>query len=339
MSGSCEFIAAERARASAWKAETPALPPAAKVPAQYVRKGGSQAGAAYDFCLPAEWADLSLLPEVRQAALALFDELEIPWHAGVGGGPSNHLLSSQVQCVNALGQMIGDPDRIVRAFGSVLGTVEVEQIEPGRWLTFEYIGSDDHLGEAVDGKRVRGAHCTSVDAAFLHRTADGVRELVLIEWKCTESYRKRAPDPKRDAIRRKRYAHLVAAADGPIMGDVLPFDELLQEPLYQLVRQQLLAYELEKARAHDVDRVRVAHVMPAANIGYQESLHTPAVKALGGTVKEVWSRLLRYPHRFVSIDSSLFLDPAITSEHYVHRYGTLDQNPPIPEDRHQNKGR
>jgi hypothetical protein len=31
--------------------------------------------------------------------------------------------------------------------------------------------------------RQRGTHFTSVDAAFLHRTRHGLRELVLVEWK------------------------------------------------------------------------------------------------------------------------------------------------------------
>ena len=146
-------------------------------------------GPSYDFCLPPEYAAYSLLPEVREHALALFAELGVPWHAGIGGGPSNHLLSSQVQCVNALGQMVADPDRIVRAFGPILGTAEVDQIEPGRWLTFEYIGSEDHLrrsawaacGFAAPRARVSTRRsCT--------RTLTGVRELILVEWKYTERY-------------------------------------------------------------------------------------------------------------------------------------------------------
>lgn len=192
-------------------------------------------GPKYDYCLPVEFAALSLLPEVREPVLELFAELGIPWHAGVGSGPSKHLLSSQVQCMNALGQMVGDPDRMVQAFGPVLGTVEVDQIEPGRWLTFEYIGSADHLNEAVGGIRTRGAHCTSVDAAFVHRTSDGVRELVLVEWKYTEHYRRRTAEPAKDAVRLGRYGRLLAAPDGPIIDGLLPFVELLQEPLYQLM--------------------------------------------------------------------------------------------------------
>lgn len=123
--------------------------------------------------------------------MALFTELGIPWHAGIDGGPSSHLLSSQVQCVNALGQMVRDPERLVRAFGELLGIGEALQIEPDRYLTFEYIGPSDYFGEAPGGHRTRGAQCTSVDAAFKHRGWDGVVELVLLEWKYTESYRVR----------------------------------------------------------------------------------------------------------------------------------------------------
>lgn len=315
------FTAAERARAAAWKKATAALPPEAKVPAAYVGKDGVQRGPEYEFCLPAEHAALSLLPEVRDLALALFAELGIPWHAGVNGGPGNHLLSSQVQCVNALGQMVVDPSRIINAFGPILGTETVHEIEPGRWLTFEYIGSDDHLNEAVKGKRTRGAHCTSVDAAFVHRTREGIRELVLIEWKYTESYGPRTVVQAKDSVRRERYGKLLAAPDSPIAAELLPFEELLQEPLYQLMRQQLLAHELEKANAHGVDRVRVVHVLPEGNAAYHGSLHGVTAHQLGSTVKEVWNRLLRRPDRFVPLDNAVFLDPAITSQHYVERYG------------------
>lgn len=321
MASDLTFNDAERIRASAWKQATATLPTAAKVPARYVDKDGSERGPEYDFCLPADFASFSLLPEVRESALSLFAELGIPWHAGISGGPSNHLLSSQVQCVNALGQMVADRERIVRAFGPILGTVEVHRIEPGCWLTFEYIGPDDYLNEAVDGNRIRGAHCTSVDAAFLHTTAEGVRELVLVEWKYTESYWRRKVVAAKDAVRYERYRHLLAAPDGPIAIELLPFEELLQEPLYQLVRQQLLAHGLERAQAHGVDRVRVVHVMPAGNDAYHASLHGTLTPLLGATVKDVWQRLLRQPDRFVPVDSAVFLDSTITSKDYIERYG------------------
>lgn len=312
----------ERRRATAWKSHTRTLPDEARRPAPYVGKAGSAGTTRHAFCLPPEHAVLNLLPEVRDLVLTFFAEERIPWHAGAGAGPSNHLLSSQVQCVNALGQMVHDPDRLVHAFGELLQIDEVLEIEPGRHLTFEYIGPTDFFDEAPGATRTRGAHCTSVDAAFLHRRVDGVRELVLVEWKYTESYSLRRPDPAKDAVRRHRYGTAWSAPDSPVRRDLLPLDLVLDEPFYQLVRQQLLAHELEKAHAHGADLVRLLHVLPPANDAYQRSLVRPEHRALGATVSQVWQRLLTRPDRFTSIDPALFLDPRITSQEYVARYGT-----------------
>ena len=292
------FTETERARAIDWKHSTDTLPAEAVVAAPYIRNG-SASGPKYEFCIPPEHAALNLLPEVRDGALALFAELGIPWHAAIDGGPSNHLLSSQVQCVNALGQMVHEPGRIVRAFGEILGIDDVLEIEPGRFLTFEYIGPTDYFGEAPGGHRIRGAQCTSVDAAFLHRATDGIRELILLEWKYTESYRPRPPQPEKDAVRWGRYGAALSAPDSPVRDDVLPFEALLDEPIYQLMRQQLLAHELEKSHAEGADRVRVVHVLPAGNEAYQSSLR-PTHRAVGDTVSEVWHQLLRSPDRFIS---------------------------------------
>jgi hypothetical protein len=311
----------EKLRAAAWKSTTTTLPEAAKQPAPYVGKRGGADGPLYDFCLPPAFAEHNLLPEVRQRALELFAELAIPWHAGVGGGPGNHLLSSQVQCANALTAAVDDPSRLLLAFGDLLEIGEVLQIEPGRFLTFEYVGPTDFFGEAPGGVRIRGAHCTSVDAAFLHRTRDGMVELVLVEWKYTESYRLRRPDPFKDEVRRGRYEAAVLDPAGPIRSDLLPFELLLDEPFYQLVRQQLLAHALESAGAEGASRVRVLHVLPAANDAYQQSFARPAQRALGATVSDAWRALLRHQDRFLSVDSALFLDPRITSDEYVRRYG------------------
>lgn len=311
----------EKSRAIGWKSTTSTLPEEARAPAGWVADGriGTR---PYDFCLPPAYAGLNLLPEVRESALARFDELGIPWHAGVARGPGNHLLSSQVQCVNALGQMVADPTRMVAAFGQLLCIGEVMQIEPGRYLTFEYIGPTDFFGEAPKGARVRGARCTSVDAAFLHRALDGVTELVLIEWKYTESYRVRKPDPSKDATRFTRYGAAVSDPSGPIDGSLLPFELLLDEPFYQLVRQQLLAHALELAGAEGASRVRVVHVLPPGNDGYQQSIARPEQRALGASVSKIWQRLLRRPDRFMSVDSAIFLDPHITSHEFVARYGS-----------------
>lgn len=311
----------QRIKAAAWKTTSAVVPEKARAAAPYVSTSGSSSGPDQDFCLPPAYAAWSLLPEVRELALEMFRELGIPWHAGIDGGPSNHLLSSQVQCVNALGQMVSDKDRILAAFGDVLDIVEVLAIEPGRYLTFEYIGPVDFFNESPGAPRVRGAHCTSVDAAIKYRSSDGLVELALIEWKYTESYPRRSPQLGKDRVRAGRYSTYVLDPQGPVGGDVLPFELLLDEPFYQLVRQQLLAHELEKIGAEGATRVRVLHVLPPDNEAYQQSLARPDHRELGPTVSDVWQRLLKRHDRFQTIDPAVFLNVEVTSREYGLRYG------------------
>src|SRR5438445_11309 len=98
----------QQRRNIAWKETTPTLPDAARAPGPYRGRG------AYPFCLPTAFADHNLLPSVRADALALFADLGIHWHDNVAGGPSNHLRDSQVQCANALFEMVAEPERIMR---------------------------------------------------------------------------------------------------------------------------------------------------------------------------------------------------------------------------------
>lgn len=282
------FRDTQRLAAARWKRNTPTLPPPARVPASYIGKGGTAGSKAYEFCLPPEFADHNLLPPVREAMLQLFAELGIPWHAGVGDGPGNHLLSSQVQCVNALAPMVEDAGCIQRTFGHVLDIAEVLEIEPGRHLTFEYIGPTDYFGESPRGPRIRGAHCTSVDAAFRYRTSSGRIELALVEWKYVEEYKRtRKSEPGKDATRRARYFDAWQSPNGPVRSDLLDFGDILDEPFYQLVRQQLLAHELERAGVLDADAVRVVHVHSSGNDAYQQSLVRDTHRALGHTVDEI----------------------------------------------------
>lgn len=319
----------ERQRAARWKTDSPELPAAARLAAPYLRPG--QGDTPYPFCLPAEFAALNPIEVVRDSAITLFSELGIPWHAGVAGGPSNHLLSSQVQCVNALMPMVTDADRIKRAFGDLLDVAEVLEIEPGRLLTFEFIGARDWAGEGAGNPRTRGTHCTSVDAAFRYRTSAGAVELALVEWKYTESYsRSGLEDPGKNAVRYERYRSAFFAPDGPLRTDVVEYEDLFVEPFYQLIRQQLLARDLERQHELGADVVRVVHVSPAGNLAYQQSVPTAALRAVGTRVSEVWQQLLRRPDRFVALDSQRFLDPQVSGYHYAERYG--DPETLRPED-------
>ncbi len=299
----------------AWKQRSGTLPDDARQDGIYPRFDRS-----FPYCLPPQHAALNLLPDVRHGADALFEELGIPWHDSVGGGPSNHLRDSQVQCVNALFPMIADPPRIKRAFGHLVDIDEVLQIEPGRFLTFEYIGPVDYFDEGAGSARVRGTKCTSFDAAFRYRTSTGSIELALVEWKYTEQYAAvRKPSAAKDLTRTSRYRDDFLDPSGPLKFDVLDFEWLLNEPFYQLMRQQLLAHRLELDHAEEADVVRVLHVLSPDNAEYQASLTRDQHRALGKTVDEVWPQLLQSRDRFVHVDPAVFLDGAANPA-YVSRY-------------------
>lgn len=125
-----EYALRQRALASAWKQRTPDLPEEARRPAPWINHEGQPRGH-YSHCLPPEFAQANLLGNGCEA-IDLFNALHIKWHCGIGQGPGNNLLSSQVQCVNALLHMVHDPQRIIRALGHDLDIAEPLQIEPGR---------------------------------------------------------------------------------------------------------------------------------------------------------------------------------------------------------------
>src|SRR3954463_2387847 len=133
-----EFVNEAREAARIWK-QTADLPAGARATGVYMRHPGK----AYPFVLPREYASCNLLDGARDWALEFFGAAHIPWHDGVNGGPSNHLLSSQVQCVNALAPFAHDPDGLHALFGDALGVEKVlpfgDPVDPSSYVTFEWI--------------------------------------------------------------------------------------------------------------------------------------------------------------------------------------------------------
>lgn len=319
-----DYVTSQRRKAVAWKAATTDLPDQARAPGHYRNRAGNNLGP-YPFCLPQNYATHNLLPDIRQAALNQFTRLDIPWHDSINGGPSNHLLDSQVQCANALTPMINNPDRIHAALGHTLGLGEVTPFDDGTYVTFEYIGDRDYLGESPNRPRRRGTMCTSVDAALQHTAPDGAHELILLEWKYTERYT--PPNPRRargNPTRKATYEKLISAREGPINLGALSVEALFDEPVYQLVRQQLLAHEIEQHADSGFDRVRVAHVLPPANAAYELSILNTSAASAGDSTLTAWQALLRKPHAFVHVDPDIFSHPDASGAAYQRRYGPTD---------------
>lgn len=321
----------------AWKASTTALPDDARQP------GGFGSHQHLPVCLPADHAVCNLLPEARIIALERFAASGIPWHQGIGDGPSGHLLSSQVQCANALAPLVHDPHGLAALFGSVLPIAEVLPFGAGSdaggaflsrfdatdHVVFEWQGLANHLGEWT-GTPQRGAMATSADAAMRYRTLDGPAEIALIEWKYTERYPvgKLSGGAAKLKTRLSRYQRLVDSPDGPMDMSGLDVVDLFGEPVYQLLRQVLLADRMEAANEQGADRVRVVLAAPASNSSLWASLGTDAVARLAlandGQLAETWRSLLRRPDRFAVLDTAALVATASpSSAEFKTRYGHL----------------
>lgn len=292
-----QFLEAEKLRQAAFKASSPYFSDAA-------RGDGIYKGKPRPFCLPRECAEGNLFHEIRTPALTYFARQGIKWHDGRDGEPSNHLCDSQVCCVNFLFPFADKPNALVELLRPVFPAMRrVLPMDRGQLVSFEWIGQKNYLGEKCRTcKRTRGANFTSADAAVMFKRQDGLRQIVLIEWKYTESYGHTWLRFARSGTdRRQIYAWLYEREGCPLDKPLLPcFCDLFYEPFYQLMRQQFLAHEMEKAHELGADVVSVLHIAPAHNHDFRR-VTSPALGCLGDSAIDVWKRLVRTPDRFASV--------------------------------------
>jgi len=300
------FLESEKRKHIAFKATSTSFADAA-------RADGVYKGRPRPFCLPRLYAHENLFPPICQPALAYFTEHEIKWHDGRDGQPSNHLCDSQVCCVNFLFPFADKPRPLAALLRPVFPAIEVMlPIEDGQYVAFEWIGQQNYLGERVsrNKKRTRGANYTSADAAVMFQHQDGRQQIALIEWKYTESY---SSTPLKFAAsgtdRTTIYAHLFHRDDCPLDKERLPsFEALFFEPFYQLMRQQFLAHEMERAHELGAEVVSLLHIAPAHNRDFKR-ITSPALQSLGTSATDVWQMLVKVSDRFVSVNTEALFGP------------------------------
>jgi hypothetical protein len=263
-----------------------------------------------DYRLMPDQAALNLSADIRDGAVGYFREKGITWHRH-----ANHGLSSQVCCLNFLMPLRDKPAPLARVIGRALGITAPEMlpVEGDSYVAFEWIGERDYLNEAgKTGSRTRGANATSADAAVRFR-AEGQIETALIEWKYTESYG--APiSPSGNPTRIERYKDLAFAPSGPIRNDLgLKLEDFFWEPFYQLLRQQMLALEMQKAKEGGAQRVRVLHLSPAANIPLKK-VTAPALRRFGDDAFSAFKVVLVHPENFVSRSIEDVFGPLLADE-------------------------
>ena len=290
------FLADEKPKQAQFKACSPYF-------SEPARAEGLYKNHPYPFCLPREYANENLFPEIRQPIMAYFARNEIMWHDGRDGKPSNHLCDSQVSCGNFLFPFFDKPKALAVLLRPIFPDLqEMLPIEDGQYVAFEWIGNYNYLCEKMsrNGKRTRGANFTSADAAVMFKRKGGQKQIVLIEWKYTESY---YPIWLKYAAsgtdRTKIYEHLYIADDSPISKETLPnFDCLFYEPFYQFMRQQFLAHEMEKAHELGAHKVCLLHISPAHNKDFMR-VTSPDLHAIDMSATKVWSKLVKNSDRFI----------------------------------------
>ncbi len=306
-----KFLESEKIHQIEFKANSPYF-------SEKARLNGVYRNNKWPFCLPLDCAEENLFPQIRKNALDYFTTYGIKWHDGQNGKPSNHLCDSQVCCVNFLFPFTKKPYILSEILKPIFPNLqEMLPIENGKYIAFEWIGLKNYLGEKIptNGKRTRGANCTSADVVVMFKRNDGKKQMVLIEWKYTESYGSvLLKVSKSGTDRTEIYKPFYLKDDCPLNKDFLPsFDSLFYEPFYQLMRQQFLAQEMEKAHELEADVVNMLHIAPAQNIDFHKITSSELIE-LDESVIDVWKRLVLKESRFMSVSTeqlfrNLFANP------------------------------
>ncbi len=264
--------------------------------------------------------DKNLFPPIKDDAIVYFKTYGIQWWK-TGNVPPGHLLSSQVACVNHLFPLRKDAEAAL----AVLQEIDPDFVEAcadfeGGFVGFEVVSNESYLNEVKPGnKQTRGANCTSVDATMCGRKIDGTKVQVLIEWKYTEAYSK---DCKADGdsgkTRQSRYNALILDAGSPLKSDV-PIENFYYEPIYQLMRQTLLAWQMVKHKDQEQGADDYLHVdvIPNANVQLRNKVNAPDLDKTD--LHKSWSSLLKKPERYQMIDPQDLLRPLMgNSQHEKH---------------------
>jgi hypothetical protein len=295
-----KFLETEKPKQGHFKATAPYF-------SQPARGEGVYRGKPRPFCLPVECAEQNLFPAIRQSAPAFFNAHQIKWHDGQNGKPSNHLCDSQVCCVNFLFPFVHQPEALKRLLLPLYPEIEsMLPVEHGRYVSFEWIGEVDYLNELrkSDRRRTRGANSTSADVIVRFERQDKHCQVVLIEWKYTESYGYTSLEKAQSGTDRTEiYRKLWDSPDCPLDRQLLPsFKALFYEPFYQLMRQQFLAHEMEKAHEMGADIVSLLHIAPGHNEDFRRVTST-ALVGLGYSPTAIWKKVVKNPTRFTSVST------------------------------------
>jgi len=254
---------------------------------------------------------LNLWEGIREDAIAYFKENDIPWWEETDDGPTGHLVSSQIACVNHLYLLRQRQDLATKVLQEIDSEIiSAERLDDG-FVEFEVIGQKNYLDEL---QHTRGANSTSIDAMMLGRKAKK-NILVSIEWKYTENY---SGEPLYKEARWKIYNPLMDDPNSPIDSEIAKgdnpdkyYESLYYEPFYQLMRQTLLSWKMADANEYGANDYIHLHIVPDENTEMLEGITSKDLQIFDTDMESAWKRVLKkpYKYKYKRISPKEFLEP------------------------------
>lgn len=286
------------------------------------RHPGDDKGRQYGYLLALGHEEENLFPTLRgdNGARRFFRERRIKWWRSSRSGdtpgvdiPTRNLASSQVACVNFLLPLADVPDALVALLRAI--DTDVQDIVPLRYEAFdspvelEWVGLSSPL---EGGPSTRGAHVTSADALIVAITKAGRCRAYVFEWKYVEEYPvgKWLGEGESGNTRRSRYLPFYNAPDSSFSGAV-PLDELLYEPLCQIMRLRLLADKMAREREFGISEAKLVVVCPQDNLAYRQTITSPPIAdrfPTAKTIEDVAKLALRDPTGFAMTSPEILID-------------------------------
>jgi len=269
---------------------------------------------------------LNLWETIRQEALDYFSNKDITWHSNEMENnpetiPEGNMFSSQISCVNHLFLLrkIKNQDyatAVLKNIDNRIVSAEIVCDSYGNdgYVEFESWGTKENhnplnekekgrvFGKGTEWIRQRGSYSTSVDAVMVGKKPDGKKILFFIEWKYTESYNF---GKKIITSNSNEYNKFLNNKESPI-NLMENLDDLYYDPIYQLMRQTLWAWQITKE--FGCDEYLHLHIIPKDNLKIQE-ITSPNLKLKGSSMSDVWKKLLKEPCRYKTLSQEELLNP------------------------------
>lgn len=275
------------------------------------KSGGVFAGKERLFCLAKGDEKKNLYQPMVEDCIRYFENNNIVFW-GSEHVP-NHVLSSQVSCLNHLFAVRRDKDVVLRIAKMMAGEDVVNVLpmacdKEETYISFEVTSKYDHLNERTTQ---RGANCTSVDAAILGLLADGRSLLIPIEWKYTEGNEynvDRSGTEGSGAVRLRRYTELINSSEqlktkeGGYLSTIY-----FVEPFYQLMRQTLWSEQVvahKQAEVLKADTYLHVHVIPSSN----EKLLYRKYRYSDKGLEESWREVLLDQNKYKKVNPELIVN-------------------------------